>query len=105
MIAGIIVAAVANELVIAHPGEKLRGAELATLGAGPVLYLLGSVASKLRVLHLPVRRRLAATALVAVAALLGTVLPALATWSIVLAVLVALAAAESRDRPPRPASG
>jgi low temperature requirement protein LtrA len=95
MVAGIIVAAVANELVIAHPGDRLGTAELVALGAGPVLYLLGSALLKALVLHLPIARRLAAAGLVAIVAAVGALLPALVTWSVVLAVLASLAAIES----------
>lgn len=49
LVAGIIVCAVASELVIAHPDQMLHGAELLALGAGPALYLVGSVAFKVRV--------------------------------------------------------
>ena len=48
MIAGIIVTAVGDELVIAHPGEQLSGPELATVAGGPALYLLGHVGFRLR---------------------------------------------------------
>jgi low temperature requirement protein LtrA len=98
MVAGIIVAAVANEIVVADPGAHLHGAELLTLGAGPVLYLLGSVAFKVRVIHVRWGRRAIAAVLVAAVAALGTGLPALATWALVLAVLAGLAVAESAER-------
>ena len=39
MVAGIIVAAVGDELVIAHPTEELPAAEVAAVVAGPALYL------------------------------------------------------------------
>jgi low temperature requirement protein LtrA len=95
LVAGIIVSAVGNELVIAHPGDPLHGAELVALAAGPVLYLLGSVALKARVLDVPWQRRLgAAIAVIAVTAL-GSSLPALALWALVLAVLAALAVVEA----------
>jgi low temperature requirement protein LtrA len=95
LVAGIIVIAVANELVIAHPGDQLHGAELATLAVGPGLYLLGSMAFKLRVVHVGARRRLVAAVLVVAAVLLGTTLPALATWTLVLAVLAGLVVVET----------
>jgi low temperature requirement protein LtrA len=97
LIAGIIVAAVGNELVIAHPTEPLHGAELVALAAGPVLYLLGSVALKIRVLHLRWDRRLAAAVLVAIVTALGASLPALALWAILLGILTGLALVEGRE--------
>jgi low temperature requirement protein LtrA len=95
LVAGIIVAAVGNELVIAHPGQALRGAQLVATAAGPVLYLLGSIALKIRVVRARWDRRLAAAALVVVATVLGAQLPAVALWAIVLAILAALGAVEA----------
>jgi low temperature requirement protein LtrA len=94
MIAGIIVTAVGDELVIAHPGEQLSGPELATVVGGPALYLLGHVGFRLRMAHsLSGKRLTAALALCAVGAI-GAFIPALATATLVLAVLVALIVAE-----------
>jgi low temperature requirement protein LtrA len=95
LVAGIIVAAVANELVIAHPSRHLHGAALAALAAGPVLYLLGSVVLKVRVLRVPWERRCIAASLVAVAVAVGSPLPGLALWAVVLAVLTGLATVEA----------
>jgi low temperature requirement protein LtrA len=95
LIAGIIVAAVGNELVIAHPGQQRHGAELVAIAAGPILYLLGSVALKIRVLRVQWTRRFGAAVVIAVATALGAQLPGLALWTIVLAILAALAAVEA----------
>jgi low temperature requirement protein LtrA len=94
LIAGIIVAAVGNELVIAHPGERLHGAELVALAAGPALYLLGSVALKVRILEVPWERRLATAVLVVLATVAGASLPALALWTLVLGIVAGLAVIE-----------
>jgi low temperature requirement protein LtrA len=48
MVAGIIVSAVGDELVIAHPTEQLPTTEVAVVVAGPALYLLGHVLFRLR---------------------------------------------------------
>ena len=40
MVAGVIVSAVGDELVIAHPTDVLPGAEVAAVVAGPAIYLL-----------------------------------------------------------------
>jgi low temperature requirement protein LtrA len=95
LVAGIIVCAVASELVITHPGETLHGAELLALGAGPALYLIGSVAFKARVFGGLWHKRAVAVVLVAAATALGTALPALATWTVILAILAGLAIAEA----------
>ncbi|MCW3003398.1 MAG: hypothetical protein JWQ20_2696 [Conexibacter sp.] len=95
LVAGIIFVAVGNELVIAHPGQQRHGAELAAIAAGPVLYLMGSVALKIRVLRVRWDRRFGAAVLVVVATVLGGRLPGLALWSVLLAILAALAAVEA----------
>jgi low temperature requirement protein LtrA len=97
IIAGVIVTAVGNEIVVAHPGEPLPAGELPLLGAGPALYLLGSVGFKLRVLGAYWAKRVVATVAVAVVLAVGSALPALAVWSLILLVLVALAAAETAE--------
>ncbi|MET0939384.1 MAG: low temperature requirement protein A, partial [Gaiellaceae bacterium] len=98
LVAGIIVTAVANEIVIAGPGEELQRGELLALGCGPALYLLGSVGFKLRAIHVFAWQRVAGAALVVAAALLGTVASALAAWLLVLAALVALVVFETLQR-------
>jgi low temperature requirement protein LtrA len=98
IIAGIIVAAVGNELVVAHPGDELAGHELVLLAAGPVAYLLGGLLLKLRVVGVLATQRLLAAALVCGAAALGVALPALAVSGIVLGVLVVLAMLETQER-------
>jgi low temperature requirement protein LtrA len=98
LVAGIIVSAVASEIVIAHPSDQLHGARLVALAAGPVLYLAGSVGIKLLILHARWQpRAVAAAAIVAIGAL-GETLPAMATWALMLAVLCALAALEYVQR-------
>ena len=94
MIAGIIVTAVGDELVIAHPSERLSGPELATVAGGPALYLLGHVGFRLRMAGSLSWKRLSAALALCVVGAIGAVLPALATAALALAVLVALIVAE-----------
>ena len=47
MVAGIIVGAVGDELVIAHPTDVLPAAEVVVVAAGPAIYLLGHVLFRL----------------------------------------------------------
>jgi low temperature requirement protein LtrA len=94
MIAGIIVTAVGDELVIAHPDERLSGPELATVVGGPALYLLGHVGFRLRMAHSLSGKRLTAALALCVVGAVGAFIPALATSALVLAVLVALIVAE-----------
>jgi hypothetical protein len=68
-----------------------------------VLYLVGSVALKIRVLHARWGRRLVAAVLVATATALGHGLPGLVLWTIVLAILAALAVVESVEARRAPA--
>ena len=94
MIAGIIVTAVGDELVIAHPSERLSGPELATVAGGPALYLLGHVGFRLRMAGSLSWKRLSAALALCVVGAIGAVLPAIATAALALAVLVALIVAE-----------
>jgi low temperature requirement protein LtrA len=98
VVAGIVMMAVGDELVVAHPGEALgvRGA-LVTLG-GPALYLLGLVACRARV-----RGGVAAPYIVTAVVLLAGVpvaarVPGLASLAFVVLVLVALAGVEHAQR-------
>jgi low temperature requirement protein LtrA len=96
LVAGIIVSAVASELVIAHPHARLDEGELATLAAGPALYLLGSVAFKIRVYRDLWQPRAVAFVVVIATVALGASLPALAIWTLMLATLIGVAIAEAR---------
>ena len=59
MVAGVIVSAVGDELVIAHPDEVLHGAEIVAVVAGPAIYLLALVLFRLRMAGTLSRKRLA----------------------------------------------
>ena len=98
IVAGIIVVAVADELVIAHPGASPTGVELAVILGGPVLYLIGHTLFRLRMIHNVSRKRLVAIAAIIALAPLGTALPSLGVAACVLAILTVLAAAETRNR-------
>jgi low temperature requirement protein LtrA len=105
LVAGIILSAVASELVISHPHARLDAGEVATLAAGPALYLLGSVAFKVRVYRDLWQPRAVAFVVVIAAASLGASLPALAIWALMLAALVGVALAEARREAPVRAFG
>jgi low temperature requirement protein LtrA len=100
IVAGVVVTAVGNELVVAHPSDVLHGEELVALAAGPALYLLGSVGFKLLVLGAYWGKRVVAMGVVVVVVVLGSGLPALALWTLVLVVLALLATAEAVERYP-----
>jgi low temperature requirement protein LtrA len=100
IVAGVVVTAVGNELVVAHPSDVLHGEELVALAAGPALYLLGSVGFKLLVLGAYWGKRVVAMGVVVVVVVLGSGLPALALWTLVLVVLALLATVEAVERYP-----
>ena len=86
MIAGIIVWAVGDELVIAHPTDVLPAAEVVVLVSGPAIYLLGHVLFRLRMAGTLSRKRLAgALACLAVGGL-GPVAPGLVLSGLLVAV-------------------
>ncbi|MDX6548861.1 MAG: hypothetical protein QOG33_2411 [Gaiellales bacterium] len=94
MVAGIIVAAVGDAVLIRHPGAHATGAQLATLAGGPALYLAGHVAFRLQMAHSLSPKRVAATIALLLAGVLGLVMPTLACASLILAILIALIVAE-----------
>jgi low temperature requirement protein LtrA len=90
IVAGILLTAVGDELVIAHPTEELPDAEVAAVVCGPALYLLAHVVLRLRITGTISGRRLAgALACLAVGAI-GTFAPALVVAGLLFAVLVAV---------------
>jgi low temperature requirement protein LtrA len=94
IVAGILLSAVGDELVIAHPTGELTDAQLAAVVCGPALYLLAHVALRLRITRKISGRRLAgALACLAVGAI-GTAAPALVVAGLLVGVLVAVIAAD-----------
>jgi low temperature requirement protein LtrA len=105
IVAGIILSAVGDELVIAHPTETLHGPELVAVVAGPALYLLAHVALRLRMTGtISVRRLTAAVACVAVG-FIGPHVSALFLSTLLLGVLIAVIAAEQLAAAHRNARG
>ncbi len=105
IVAGIIVAAVGDEIVIAHPGAMLEGPELVALAAGPILYLAGHLLFRLRMAGSMSGKRAAAAAAIAGCGVLGLALPALAVGALMAGVLVALIVAETAAAHRRRARG
>ena len=105
IVAGVILSAVGDELVIAHPTDVLPGAEVATVVAGPALYLLAHVALRLRMTGtISVKRLTGALACVAVGGV-GAFAPALVVSALLVAVLVAVIATEQLAAARRRARG
>ncbi|MBB4862189.1 low temperature requirement protein LtrA [Pseudomonas nitritireducens] len=85
LVAGIIVTAVGNDLVMAHPDARLSSAQALTLVAGPLLYLLGNVLYK-RVVY----QVLAKSHLAGMLVLLALIPVALVTDLLMMGVLTTL---------------
>ncbi|WP_051160539.1 low temperature requirement protein A [Patulibacter americanus] len=99
IVAGIILVAVGDELLLLHPLDELDGAGIAVTLGGPALYLLGELLVRLRMVGRVSVRRSVAIAALAVLVVPALVLPAIAVAGLATAVLVALAAWEYEGRP------
>jgi len=86
--AGIIVTAVGDELLIAHPHAHLSGIAAAAAVAGPAIYLLGHVAFRLRIAGSLSTRRLGAAVVIALLYLLHGAVSVLGLSVLTLLVLV-----------------
>ena len=104
LVAGVILSAVGDELVIAHPTSELSTAELVAVVGGPALYLVGHAAFRWRMAGSVSWRRLAGAVACAAVGVAGLGIPAIAVAALLVAVLVGvilweqLAAARRRAR-------
>jgi len=94
IVAGILLSAVGDELVIAHPTEELPDAELAAVVSGPALYLLAHVALRLRMAGTIGGRRVAAAVACLAVGAIGTFASALVVAALLFGVLVAVIVAD-----------
>jgi len=94
MVAGVIVSAVGDELVIAHPTDELPGREVAAVVAGPALYLLAHALFRLRMAGSVSWKRLAGAAGCVAAGFVGAFAPALVVAALVVVVLAAVIVSE-----------
>jgi low temperature requirement protein LtrA len=94
MVAGVIVAAVGDELAIAHPTEVLPGREVAAVVAGPAIYLLAHALFRWRMAGTISWKRLGGAIACVAAGAVGLVAPALVLATLVTAILIAVIAAE-----------
>ena len=94
MVAGVIVWAVGDELVIAQPTGELAAAEVAAVVAGPAIYLLGHALFRLRMAGSLAWKRLAGAVACVALGLIGTLITALLLLSLVVAVLIGVIVAE-----------
>jgi low temperature requirement protein LtrA len=104
IVAGVILSAVGDDLLIAEPHRALHGVGLAVVLGGPALYLLGENLFRLRMTGTVNARRFGAAAVLAALALLGPHVSALALSVAVTGLLTALTAWEVRRPGPTPAA-
>jgi low temperature requirement protein LtrA len=95
MVAGVIVSAVGDEVVIAHPDEALHGAELAVVWAGPAIYLLAQTLFRLRMAGTLSTKRSAGALACVVLGLIGGEFSALLLAALLVLVLVAVIGTET----------
>ncbi|MCW3038916.1 MAG: low temperature requirement [Solirubrobacterales bacterium] len=94
LVVGVIVAAVGDELVIAHPGVALAGREVAAVVAGPAIYLAAHALFRRRLTGTLNLRRLAGAGACAALGLLAAHAPALVLGVGVLVILWAVILAD-----------
>ena len=94
IVAGVIVSAVGDELVIAHPTEVLTGFEVTAVVAGPAIYLIAHALFRLRMAGSVSWKRLGGALACLVVGLIGAFVPALVVGALLIAVLVAVIASE-----------
>src|SRR4051794_19850307 len=95
IVAGILLTAVGDELVIAHPSGELGNAELTAVVCGPALYLLAHVALRLRMTGTVGGRRLTGALACLLVAVVGIFSPALVVAALLVVVLVGVIAADT----------
>jgi low temperature requirement protein LtrA len=90
IVAGIIMVAIADDLLIKHPTHSLSGAGVVMTVGGPALYLAGETLFRVRMIGSANPKRIATVLALGVLAGLGNGLSALALSGCVAAVLTAL---------------
>jgi low temperature requirement protein LtrA len=94
IVGGIVLSAVGDELVIAHPTDELPTAELIAVAGGPTLYLLAQAALRLRMTGAISTRRLGGAAACVLVGILGTAVSALVVGALLVAVLIGVIVAD-----------
>ena len=90
IVAGIILSAVGADYLAAHPGRALGGAEAAVTLAGPIVYLLGELLFRLRMIRRGSRKRCTALAALAALGAVATAVPAIVLGLLITLVLTLL---------------
>jgi low temperature requirement protein LtrA len=94
LVAGVILSAVGDELVIAHPTDQLPDPELLVVVAGPALYLFGHALFRLRMAGSISWKRLGGAVACLSLGLVGGLLPAMLVAALLVGVLVLVIGAE-----------
>ncbi len=94
IVAGVIVSAVGDELVIAHPLEVLPGDQVTAVVAGPAIYLLAHALFRLRMAGSVSWKRLGGALVCVLVGFVGVYVPALVVAALLIAVLVAVIVSE-----------
>jgi len=95
IVAGVIMVAVGDDLLLAHPRHALGAAGVVMLVGGPALYLTGEVLFRVRMIGSVNHKRVAAVLGLCVLGVVTAGLPALAVAGLVAALLTGLALWES----------
>lgn len=94
IVAGIIMVAVADHTLISDPTGTVNSATLAMLVGGPVLYMIGQLLFRLRMIGWVTRKRVVAVVVIAATVALGRTLSAITLTALLTAWMTILAAAE-----------
>ena len=105
IVGGIILTAVGDEIVIAHPLDPLATAQLTVVIAGPVLFLVAQLALQLRATRRVDCARFVAISVCTVLGVLGGSLPALVVGAALVVVLIAVAVSDQVAETRRELSG
>jgi low temperature requirement protein LtrA len=90
LVAGVVVSAVGDELIIAHPRDVLGTSELVAVVAGPVIYLIAHAAIRLRLAGSVAWRRLGGAGACLVVGLVARDAEALVVGTLLVLILIAV---------------
>jgi low temperature requirement protein LtrA len=90
IVAGIIMVAIADDLLIAHPTDTLSAAGIAMTLGGPALYLVGDTLFRVRMIGSASPKRIIAVIALGAVALFGSHVSTLVLSTLVAAILIAL---------------
>ncbi|PVX59631.1 low temperature requirement protein A [Rhodococcus globerulus] len=98
IIAGIILTAVGDELVIAHPTDRLSSAQMIAVIGGPAVYLVAQTALRLRVTRTLSRPLISGVLACAAIGLVGGAWPGMIVSALLVTVLVVVALVEEANQ-------